>query len=357
MRLTCPIIRDITRASLCVGVLALCSCASHVTRPAAADDKLAQTLPELPGANEAPGRFDLDGQSATIGYDTRFEKWGATVDEYADANPSLTVDYGTLLTSSFGAGISATRSSDYSEVLVNGVYAPMRDLRVRMAGGQLRGLGDGSSGLEYAPDAVLQNNYQLDVRRYWGDSTLLSDVGLAAYALEANSASSSDAARASELALGRLDGYLLDLGLRPTRQSKIELRRELGRLTYYFDDDVRDASYLVSHRVRYSQHFDNCLRLRGGYSASPQSDQVDLNIARNNWQINISRAQASGDSNTSVHLGYAIPLGISGNRSDNCGSAPEGAPAFESIVDAATRRPRHFPYEPLTTPKPDATGE
>jgi len=349
MRAAFSILRHLAIKPLCVGIFASWSCADH----AIADDP-AQSLPDLPSAyDKAPGYFKFDKKGASFDYGTRFEKWGAKVDEYTDANRSLTIDYGTLLTNSFGTGVTATHRNDYSEVLVNGVYAPQRDLRLRLAGGQLRGLG---SGYEQVPGTVLQNNYQLDVRKSWNDNGLLSDVGVAAYGAEANSDNS---AHANELAFGRQNGYLLDLGLRPTPQSKIELRREEGYLTYYFDNDERDTSHHVSHRIRYSRYFDNCLRLQGGYRTSSQSDQVDLNIARNNWQLNISRAQEGGGSDTSVRVGYAIPLSGSnrGSTSTTCSSGPDKKAPFESIVDTATKRPRYFSQEPLTTLKPDAAAQ
>jgi hypothetical protein len=88
------------------------------------------------------------------------------------------------------------------------------------------------------------------------------------------------------------------------------------------------------------------LRLQGRYSTSADSDRLDFNIARNNWQLNISRAQESSGSDMSVHIGYALPLGRSKDNTESCAGRP-GAPGFEPIVDAAMKRPRQFPREPL----------
>jgi hypothetical protein len=331
---------------LCVASLACWTCAGHAEQDAAPADKVTRNLPDLPSANGAPGHFELDEQKAALGYSTRLEKWAATVDEYAAGDPSLTVDYGTLLGNSFGAGMTVTQRSAHSEVLVNGIFVPMRNLRIQVAGGQLRGSGDASSG--NASNAVSQSNYLFGVKRIWGEGTLLSDLGLAAYAVQANSqaAAALQTADTGETALGKQDGYLLNLGLQPSTRSRIELRHEMGRLVYTLDDSLRSEEYLGTNRIKYSQFFDNCVRLQGRYRSSADADRVDVNIARHNWQFNISRAQESSGSDIAFHIGYSLPLGTSGRNTPDCGGRPR-APSLEPIVDAAMRRPSQFPHEPL----------
>jgi hypothetical protein len=333
-------------------MLIFCSYGGQAAEAATNANKAAQNLPDLPGANQpAPGHFSLDEQSAALGYDSRMQKWGAKVDEYSDIAPSLTLDYGMLLTSTFGAGATLTRQSDYSEVLVNGVYAPSPDVRIRLASGQLRASGNDFPGSNTAS----QNSYLLDVKRYWNKDRLLSDLGLAAYTVRGNDPDYADIsalANAGEfneqsVEPGRLDGYMLHLGLRPTLRSRVELKRATSHLRYAFDDGMQ-AEEFVSHHLNYSQYFDDCTRLQGRYSTNANADRLDLNLAKNSWSVNLSRALDGGDGDTSVYIGYAIALGKARGGARECGASFEKAPAFEPIVDATIARPPQFPREPLS---------
>jgi hypothetical protein len=244
------------------------------------------------------------------------------------------------------------------------VYAPRRSVRVRLAGGQLRAVGDYSSVPGNESHTVLQNSYLLDVKKYWKKGNLLSDLGLAAYTVEADAPDytdlsaltndgafeSNDADDGSGMALGRLNAYRLNLGLQPTPRSKIELRHEIGRLTYYFDDGVRSNEHLVSSRIRYSQFLRNCTRLQGSFSTSTDSDRIDFSIARDGWNINFSRALDNGAGDTAVHIAYVLPLVGSRSGTADCGSTLENVPAFGPIVDTAIKRPQQFPRAPLAKP-------
>jgi hypothetical protein len=75
--------------------------------------------------------------------------------------------------------------------------------------------------------------------------------------------------------------------------------------------------------------------------------RLDFNIAKNNWHINISRAQESNGSDTAVQIGYVLALSRSRNSTGNCSHRPDSAPSFEPLIDAAIKRPHQFPREPL----------
>jgi hypothetical protein len=149
-----------------------------------------------------------------------------------------------------------------------------------------------------------------------------------------------------ELGLGKLDGYALDLSLRPTEQSRIELWREQGYLTYLFDGGVRNEESLVSSRIRYLQYFDNCVKFQGTYRSNPNSDHMELSFGRWSWNINVSRVQEGDSSDTSLRIGYALPLDGKHNARD-CGFNSRSLKPMDPIVDITTRRPRQFPSEPL----------
>jgi hypothetical protein len=364
-------VKNIAIKSLCIGVLMSWPYTGHAIEGATPIAKTSQNLPDLPGADEAaPGHFSLDEESAAFGYDSRFRKWGAKLDEYSYLNPSLTLDYGMLLTSKFGAGATLTHHSGYSEVLVNGVYAPKRNLRVRLAGGQLRT----SSDYAYASgqsNAILQNSYLVDVKRNAGNGRLLSDFGLTAYTVRANGADrtaeyaaeyasltddgmldASDVG-SSPLAAGRLDGYMLNLGLQPTPHSRFELRRERTHLRYHFGDGNRGDEYRDINHIKYSQYFSNCTRFQGRYSTTANFNRLDLKLAKNSWSVNLSQALDSDSRDTAIQVGYAIPMGRSRSGSGDCGSRLATARAFEPLVDATVARPDQLPRAPLAESIPE----
>ena len=284
------------------------------------------------------------------------EKWGASLDGDEGYGRSLSFGYGTLLSDSLGTGIRLTRAGTYSEVLVKSVFAPEEGVRIHFAGSQLRQLDGDALASGIRPDSVAQNSLVLGLRRHFGEDRQLTDVSLAAYAVEARGRVSPDFASdgiaeidpfAPGMARGRKNGYLLEFGLRPTPNSRIEYRRELGRLRYGLGAALHSEERLVSNRVGYAHRFDNCLRLAGGYSADAYSGHVDFGLARDNWRLAFERA--IGGTDTSIRIGYSIPLGRQGRPAQDCGEAPSSPSPFTPMIDAVTSRPLLFPQEPLLT--------
>jgi hypothetical protein len=317
-------------------------------------------LPNLPESGDyQPGRFDLNEQSVTLGYGDRIGKWDARVDEYQYGTPSLKVDYGLLINEKFSAGGAITRQSDYAEALLSGVYAHKRNLRFRLSAGQLRAasaIPDASGG---RMASVLQNSYLIGAKKYWSADRIVSDLGLSFFQVRTNmpgpdpaahSDSGIDSAGTLDPALSGLNGFILDLRLRPTAQSAIDLRRESSSLAYHLGPGA--VSNVELNQVKVSHYLDNCMRLQGRFSTSTASDRLDLQLAQDNWQISLSRAMANGSGSTVVYLGYAIPLGGEPGRDESCGarlaSAGPSSRAFGSLVDAASARPQQFPRGALT---------
>jgi hypothetical protein len=336
------------RRAFCVALAALCTHAGAQQPP----DPLLHVmegLPELPGpGNAAPGHFGINPDNAEFGYASRLEKWSAKFGQYRQPNPEFKLNYGLLLSDKLGAGATFSRHSAFSEVVLNGVFAPQKNVRLRFTGAQLRGT-DGFSLLADG-DGVQQNSYLFNAQKYWNKYRFLSDLGLTAYSTAANSppaVSEMPEGDAAPLAPGRKDGYLVNLGLWPTSRSRVELGREFSHLSYYLGDDARQASQFAWNRVKVSHYLDNCVRLQGRYSAGTETGRLDLNVARNNWSVNLSREQAGGGDNTAVMVGYTLPLGVKPGRSATCSGSTGGAPAFEPIVDASLARPAQLPRAPL----------
>lgn len=315
-------------------------------------EQIVERLPDLPGTADAPpGYVDMDGDGAGFGYASRSGKWSARLDRYLDTGANLELDYGMLLTSKLGAGGRLTRSDSSSEFVVNGVFAPQKNVRLRVTGAQLRNEDRFALVAAGSDDAIVQNSFLLTARKYWNKYVLLSDLGVTAYSTQTTMPSmmpEDEPERGSVSdAYGRKDGYMLNLGLRPTASSRLELRREFSQFSTYFGDDARGTAQRNASGVRYSHFLDNCIRLQGGVTAGTGNGRLDLNIARNNWNINVSREQLGDMASTAVRIGYLLPLGRQPSRSSTCSGTGDVTPTFEPIVDSSASRPAQLPAEPI----------
>jgi len=331
-------------------------CAFAVSAAASAGVK-PQDLPSLPGADiPTPWHWAVDEESATFAYQTQFEKWEASVDHSSGLGPSLAVDYGVLLTNRLGAGTTFTRDNDYAELVANAVYAHRRNVRFRLSGAQLRTAGDSVlSAFDGTPD-FRQNSYLFSARKYWPENRYVSGLGLALYRVDATPSAPAmlplelnelDEDRPASIAAGKLDGFMLNLGLRPTWESKIELRREFSHIDYRPYPGSLRREFLSSGRVSFQQYFGNCLQLHGGYSAGSDAGRLDLGLAKDNWSLRLSQDFNDADQDTLLQLSISIPLGGKVGESGTCLAQREVAPSFAPIVDAALQRPLQFPREPL----------
>lgn len=298
-----------------------------------------QRLPDMHAEELAPGRFELDGSQAAIGYEARRKKWDARVDGYLNGTPSFSIDYGKLFSNEVGMGLRMVRRQDYSEVLVNGIYAPSPDVRIQLTSGQLRA---GEDAFAAAGDGVLQNSYLLGIRRQWDEQMLSPNIGVAAYTVEASGDSGTEAPNA-----GTLNGYMLNLSLQPTPQSRIEWRRDLGYLTQEFDQHLRNESAATADRIGYEYQFNNCMRLHSRFSLGETSGRLELALSRKRWDIGVSQTQGDVE-DMAVRVGYRIPLNGKRSHVRSCTPELERAPAFEPIVDATVKRPPHLPQMPIT---------
>ena len=305
-------------------------------------------LPELPGSGSDPGspHFGLDGQKVELGYGGRVRIWDAKVDEYLNS-PAVTLNYGRVLSDRFAAGAALRRQNNFSDFWFNGVFAPKRDLRLHVAGGQLRTSMDPSAE-GGSPDAVMQNSYLVGAQHYWKDS-LVSHVDISTYAVEASTDNGAAATNdgSGNLAPGRQQGNVLNLSLQPLPGSHIDLSRESRQLTYVYRGENQDQQSTVSNRLNFTQRLDDCLSLQGGYSTDQQVDQLNLKLARNKWYISVSRSRDGSNDNMSFGVGYQLPLGHAPGDRSKCTAPAPNAPTFGPLIDATVQRPDQFPSGPL----------
>lgn len=337
-------------------LMALCQSA-HAGISPGESDRIVKNLPELPAVRDTPGRFSISRDNAMLGYRGSDERWTARVGNYVNADPLLAFDYAMLMSRDIGIGGSFTRSGDYSEAMLSGLLAPAHGMRVRIAGGQLRSSAAYSGLAGNGADGVVQNNYLLHVRKVWDEDRLLSNVGLSAFTAEAHGPNAGGASSPQrmvldangeerrELAMGRLDAMVLNLSLRPTGRSRIDLSRELGSLTYFSGIAGRSSEQIASERVGYSYQLDSCTTLTGQYNASQDSARASVGLAMNNWTIGMTRFLEGDGVQHAVELHYRLPLGAASGKS--CHRRNDSERLFQPLMDAAVGRPREFPSEPL----------
>jgi hypothetical protein len=327
-------------------------------------DEILQNLPKLPGDDAAtPRQLALHDKSVSLDYDSLQQKWRASIDEYKTSNPMFSFDYGMRLSDQIAAGGRVSSQRDYSEVLVNGVYAPRSDVRLTVSGGQLRPNPDYvSQSASNGYNGLQQNSYLLDAKKYWSKDSLLSDIGVSTYLVEANGRptsrnlaaspargdnSDTDSVYLDTPALGKKASVVLNLGLQPTTSSRLEWRRERGRMSYYLGDEVTDKEAVMSSRFKYTHTIDNCTQLQGRYRSSDNYDRVNIGLERNNWNVSLSRTRDDGTVDTGVQFAYKIPLGGSLSSANNCKQKPDSAPSFKPLLETSTKRPDVFPNAPL----------
>lgn len=322
-------------------------------------DATAGTLPNLPGADLPPPLlWQLDEQGAALAYETRSEKWGAKIDQGADNGAAVEIDYGLLLSSKLGAGATFRREGDYSEIVANAVYAHRHNVRFRLAGALLR---TEAAGIHADGDAssFRQDSYLLSARKYWPVERFVSDLGIAVYTVAATPSSArlpsglanalvlgTDEDRPSSVTSGKMDGFMLNLGLRPSWQSRIELRREFSHFDFRPYSGTGRSEFHSSGRIAYQQHLGNCMRVHGGYSAGDDAGRLDIGLDADRWSINLSQDFNDAASGTALYVRFSIPLDGRERRGDGC-ATHINAPSFSPIMDAALQRPQQFPHEPI----------
>jgi hypothetical protein len=344
-----------------LGYLVVLSCVGHAFENAPDGKNAMPNLPELGGQpTDGPEYIGINAQSIAVGAHRHAKTWGAQVDGYQGVQPSLQIEQGWVVNEKLGAGGTYSVGKGYSEVLINGVFAPDRSLRVQLTAGQMRSKKNFLSAPADEPQAVLQTGYLLDMQKKWKNDHVLSEAGIVLYTANAASAGPARLApltdstllqgnngNSGRLATGTLGGYMLNLAVQPTYRSDIGLIYKRDRVVYHFAGSMLTASTHAFAGINYRQSFRDCSRFDGSISKSPALQQVSLHFEKDSWNVSILRTRSAGHSDTSLQVGYSIPLGGPDEKATKCKATPDASPTFEAVIDATTARPNHLPKEPL----------
>lgn len=325
-----------------------------------------QVLPDLATPSDLPvRRFAIDGQAATVGGDTRDQTWTTQLSYSSRLDAAMNVDYGLRFDRTLAGGANLVYGTRHKELLLNAVYAPRKDLRLKLSGGQMRQTEDFQFASGLHAEDVVQHNYLLDVRKYWEHDAFFSDVSLTAWSAYADDTAlgqklvrqESDLATRvytdpRALAPGALNGYMLNLAVAPLPQSRLELGTGMDRLTYDFADGSSTRDSAASRHLSYTQYLPNCSRLQGSYQSNAASRSFGVSVARGAWRIGASRTleRDGGDGDYTVNAGYTISLGQGSGGA--CGSDLKSARSFGSMVSGSVARNPNLPTAPLVQVDP-----
>lgn len=328
-----------------------------------------QALPDLAAPSDLPSRrFAIDGQGATVGGDTSDQTWTTRVNYASRLDAAMNLDYGLRLDRTLAGGANVVVGTRHKELLLNAIYAPEKDLRLKLSGGQLRQTDEYQFASGLHADSVVQHNYLLNIRKYWDDSAFLSDLSLTAWRTYADDADIGQKTVLLEhelatevlvdprtLATGAQRGYMLNVAVTPLPQSRLELGTGIDRLHYDFADGSAERNSTPSRRLHYTQYLNDCSRLQGSYQSNAAWQSFGVSVASGAWSIGASRTldRDSGDGGYALNAGYTIAMGKTGGR-PSCASELKSARSFGSMVGSSVARNPNLPAAPLVQVDPTA---
>jgi hypothetical protein len=321
----------------------------------AAEDKLimggggdADRLPSLPGEQRAERSTPVKVDNGTIALREHSfdEVLGVRLDGYRALAPSVVLERGWLLSDELGVGGAAAMHSGSSELLLNGVYAPRKDVLVRLSVSQLRASRVATYGGGEA-ETVQQTAYVSSLNKQWSKSRFLPEAGFALYTARADGVDR-QAMMSEGLQTGSMAGYMVKLAAHPMARARVELSYQTQDVLYGVNAADLTHDLQASTSLNYSQSFDDCSQIQGRYTAGPGVAEADVRYQFGAFNVGVLQTRSNSYSNTALRVGYSMPLGAVKPKPVNCAAPPSNASPFGAVVHAATARSPYLPKAPLT---------
>ena len=359
-----------------LSTLSLLLSSSLAAKSFAATQSSSNDLPQLVQASQSPAaNISANGSAASLSMDSPVQRLLARLNYGNDTHASIGIDYARILGDQLAFGANLSLGSRYREVLLSGLYSPFEDTQLRVSLGQLRSKNTYQffSGSDQAE--VKQNNVLFGGKKRWDKpqgSMGVADFGFTAYAVRAlephlseklmltdNTANNTiDAAYdPRKLAVGKLRGVVLNLGLIPSHRTKIDLSLGAERVRYNFFDGSRSRTTSATGGIRLTQYFDQCLRMQIAAQHGVANNLFSLGLEKTPWSFSFERSigRDGNPSDSRLMASYQIPLDpLSQNSSASCKPTQLNV-AKLSILDALTTRPSRLPTTPLA--KVDRTAK
>ena len=319
----------------------------------AAQDRLvmggdAGDLPSLPGEARGEEADAVNVDTGSIGLtDRSFDNvMGVRLDGYQELAPAVVLEKGWLVSRKLGIGGVYTVQSGSSELVLNGVYAPRRDVRIQISASQMRMNGVMAS-LGGVDETLVQTSLLTSIRKQWSKSRVRPEAGFTVFTARAGGPGQRDVT-ATGIEMGTLAGYMLKLAAMPMVRTRFEVSYQAESTIYdnAFAAQWRDRQ--ASASVNYSQGFDDCSMLHGRFTTGPGLSRADLRYEKGAFSVGFLQTRSEDYADRMVQFTYSLALDGRSRSAATCDTDPASPAPFRAIVDAATARPSYLPTEPLT---------
>jgi hypothetical protein len=319
----------------------------------AAQDRLimggdAGDLPSLPGEQRGEEADAVNVDTGSIGLtDRSFDNvLGVRLDGYQELAPAVVLEKGWLVSRKLGVGGVYTVQSGSSELVLNGVYAPRRDVRIQFSASQIR-MDGVMSDLGGNDETLVQTGMLSSVRKQWTKSRVLPEAAFAVFTARAGGSRRREATL-SGIEMGTNAGYMLKVAAMPMVRARVEVSYQGQSTTYDNPLTAHWRDSQASASVNYAQSFDDCSLIRGRFTTGPGVSRTDLRYEKGAFSVGFLQSRSDDYQDRMLQFSYSLALD-SGRRPVAKCEHIAGAPTpFRAIVDAATTRPSYLPSEPLT---------
>lgn len=319
----------------------------------AAQDKLvvgadASEVPSLPGEERA-GQFDAinmdTGRIALV--DRSFDNVvGVRLEGYRELAPAVVLEKGWLVSRRLGMGSSYAFRSGSSELVLNGVYAPRKDVRIQLSASQKRIDGVLAS-FGGADKTIVQTGMLSSVKKQWAKSRVLPEAGFTVFTARAATEEMRDVTKPG-LEMGTLAGYLLKLAAVPLYRGRFEVSYQAQRTRYDHPQTAQWRDSQASTSVDYSQGFDDCSLLHGRLTVGPGLSRTDLRYQKGAFSAGFLQTRNNENIDRAIQFTYSVSLDAGRAPAAKCHASPDAPAPFRAIVDATTARSPFLPSAPLT---------
>jgi hypothetical protein len=305
-------------------------------------------LPSLPGEDRGAEADAVNVDTGSIGLTDRTvdNVMGVRLDGYQELAPAVVLEKGWLVSRRLGVGGVYTFQRNASELVLNGVYAPRRDVRIQLSASQTRMNGVMAS-LGGIDETLVQTGLLSSVRKQWSKSRVKPEAGFALFTARAGGSTRRDADLAG-VETGTLAGYMLKVAAMPMTRARLEVSYQAQSTLYDNPLTAQWRDRQASASLNYSQSFDDCSLIRGTLTTGPGLSRADLRYERGAFSVGFLQTRSDDYEDRSVQFSYSIALDSGRQPAAKCEHVAGSPTPFRAIVDAATTRPSSLPSEPLT---------
>ncbi|WP_151633133.1 hypothetical protein [Noviherbaspirillum aerium] len=306
-------------------------------------------LPELSGGDsESHWGIDISEEGAGLGFKNGKEHWAAQVGSTFDGLSSIRVEHLERVTDRLALGSSISHEEGTTALLLNSVYAPSKDSRIRFEVAQR---------MEDAPfedsPSVSQESILFGAKRIWRRGPV-SNVAIRLFggrarefmsdfpSSDGNDAFPDDDSH-NDTVHSRLQGASIEFGIRPHSHGTLRFQYEMSRTSHYGLGMETNRLRSSTVKVEYARTLSNCTYLTSQWAAMENSNAIDLTLSRQHWRVQASRT-IGNESSTRLMFAFVHALEPQSSADAQCGQL-ESEPIFEPILEAAGNQPEQLLYD------------